>query len=357
MEKVKIAIVGLNFGNAIVRKLLELEAKGESPMEIAGICDTNPERFAVVERSNGRTFRHYASVDEVLADPEVEAVGLFIGPNGRAKVIRKILAAGKDVMTTKPFEADPAEAKAILAEARALGRIVHANSPAPGLPDDLASIARWREERGLGQPVAAYCETYANYRESPDGSWYDDPALCPVAPVLRIGIYLLNDLVWLFGRAASVAVQETRLFTKRPTSDNATLSIRFESGALATVFASFCVRDGSPWGNQLVVHFENGTVFRNMAVARREDGGAEMELVVADPADERGCAQRSVHAERVVARRVSGSYDWEGFAKAVRREPDAPAYADDDLVVEPIRILVAMKKAAKTHRETPVEHL
>ena len=348
MEKVRIVIVGLHFGAAIVRQLMELEARGASPMEIVGICDLDPARFDVVERDTHRTFRRYASLDEVLGDPAVEAVGLYIGPNGRAKVLRKILAAGKDVMTTKPFETNPEEAAAVLAEVRRLGRVIHANSPSPGLPDDLATIRRWREGHALGRPISAYCESYASYREVADGSWYDDPALCPVAPVLRLGIYLLNDLVWLFGRAASVSVQESRIFTKRPTPDNAMLSIRFENGALATVFASFCVRDGNPWQNQLVAHFENGTVYRNMATVRREDGGAELSLVCAKPGEEFPCAHYGEIAETAVARTLTGTYDWEGFARAVRREPGAPAYESDDLVVEPIRILRAMAEAERS---------
>ena len=354
-DPVPIVLVGLRFGAAIARQLEELGRGADPPVRLAGLCDADPERLAAVAGSLGGNLRRYASLAEVLADPAVPAVGLFTGPNGRARLLREILAAGKDCMTTKPFETDPDAAAAVLAEARRLGRVVHLNSPAPRPAADMAAIARWRDEHALGRPVAAQAATYANYREEPDGSWYDDPARCPVAPIFRLGIYLVNDLVTVFGRAAAVTVHESRLFTGRPTGDNALLSIRFESGALASVFSSFCVRDGRPWSNELSLHFENGTVLRNAGAAHAH--GEDAELALVQPTDSLLCAEHPAFVERLRVREGSGRYDWAGFAAAVRREPGAPLhYASDDLVVEPLRIVEAMRAAAETRRETPVRH-
>ncbi len=95
-------------------------------------------------------------------------------------------------MTTKPFELDPKAAMATLREARRRHRIIHLNCPAPLLSPDLEQIERWREEFQLGKPVGARADAWTNYREKADGSWYDDPKLCPVAPIFRIGIYLIT---------------------------------------------------------------------------------------------------------------------------------------------------------------------
>ena len=351
-EPVPIVVVGLHFGAGIARRLEDLGRAADAPVRLAGLCDADPARLSAVSASLGYRHRRYASLAEVLADPDVPAVGLFTGPNGRARLLRDILAAGKDCMTTKPFETDPEAAASILAEARRLGRVIHLNSPAPRTPDDLAAIGRWREEHRLGRPVVALASAYANYRETADGSWYDDPARCPVAPIIRLGIYLLNDLVAVFGRAAAVSVHESRLFTGRPTPDNALLSIRFESGALASVFSSFCVRDGRPWANDLQIHFENGTVLRNVGTAIAHGEGAELALV--QPTDSILCAEHPAVVERLRVHAESGLYDWAGFAAAVRHEPDAPRYASDDLVVEPLRIIEAMRIASQTGREAPI---
>ena len=102
-----------------------------------------------------------------------------------------------------------------------------------------------------------------NYHEQADGRWYDDPRQCPVAPIFRLGIYLINDLVRLFGDAETVQVLQSRIRTGRPTADNAQLGIRFRNGVLANIYASFCVGDGDYEPDSLVLKFENGTIYRN----------------------------------------------------------------------------------------------
>lgn len=74
-------------------------------------------------------------------------------------------------------------------------------------------------------PLGARADIWASYREQADGTWYDDPQKCPVAPVFLLGIYLINDLIQLFGPVRDVQVLQSRLSTGRPTADNGQLSL------------------------------------------------------------------------------------------------------------------------------------
>ena len=112
MKTVDIVVVGLHFGAHIVDGLMKQSAKG-SRVRLVGVCDADPARLESVATKHG--LARYGSLDEVLADGNVQAVGLFTGPVGRAALLRRIIKAGKDVMTTKPFETDPDAAAAILA--------------------------------------------------------------------------------------------------------------------------------------------------------------------------------------------------------------------------------------------------
>ena len=282
----------------------------------------------------------YTDLDKLLQNEEIPTIGLFTGPVGRAGLLDRIIEAGKDVITTKPFENDPAAATDVLEKAKRLGRVIHLNSPNPGLSPDLAAIQRWRNELDMGAPVAARADVWAHYREEADGSWYDDPAKCPAAPILRLGIYLINDLVRLFGRARRVGVMSTRLFTGRPTADNAQLAIEFENGALATVFAGFCVRDGDHYRNSLIVNFERGTVYRNVGPERNGDD-TKLSVVVNDDV-----WQPRRIADGTTVQIHSGGYDWAGFAAAVHGEADAPTY-EIAHIVEPLRIIAAMAEAER----------
>ena len=221
-KKIDIVIVGLNFGCRIVENLV---ADGGHPsIRLAGVCDIDRSKAKAVSAEYGN-IPVYETLDDVLADKSIPAIGLFTGPTGRASLLRRIINAGKDVITTKPFETDPDAAERIMKEAVQRNKAIHLNSPSPGISPDLAVIERWRTEFCLGRPVAARADVWANHREQADGLWYDDPEQCPAAPLTRLGIYLVNDLVRLLGKARRVCAFSTRLFTGRPTADNAHVSI------------------------------------------------------------------------------------------------------------------------------------
>lgn len=337
IKKIPIAIVGLNFGRWIIDRLLKPGA-GQDHFEIAAVCDLDAVKAQEMAAKSGA--RIYANLDDVLADPAIPAVGLFTGPVGRAELIRKIIRAGKHVMTTKPFELDAQKALDVLAEARKLGRVVHLNSPSALLPPDLQQIKKWQDQYQLGRPVGCRAETYASYNESADGSWYDDAERCPVAPVFRIGIYLINDLVQLFGEAQSLQVLESRIRTGRPTPDNAQVSILFKNGAIANIFASLCVDDGQRWENSLTLNFENGTIYRNvgpMLFGRHQGELSKLHLVAMR--DGKPLIERSEYSGG------NEEYPWAAFYRAIHGEViEAPA----DVIAAGIHIVTAMKRAEKS---------
>ena len=336
MSRIRIGVVGLNFGRHIVKELTE--GPGKAWFELAAVCDLDREKAAGVAAAHG--VKAFSSIDDLLADDGIPAIGLFTGPVGRAGLISRIVRAGRDVMTTKPFETDPAAAYRVLREAEGLGRVVHLNSPAPLWPPDLAAIQHWRREHDLGRPVACNLAVWVRYREEAKGDWYDDPAQCPVAPVFRLGIYLINDMVRLLGEAERVNVVSSRLFTGRPTADNGLLSLRFRSGAVGSVFASFCVEDGDIYRNSMVLNFERGTVYRNVGALRRTQERGKMGLALVMGSNDGGSR---VVAETTVSE-GSGAYQWEAFARAVRGEKLADAVTKEE-VVAGLRVLEAMREA------------
>ncbi len=331
MEKrIPIGIVGLNFGHHIIESL---QTRPECrDFEIVAVCDLDAAKAQKMAQKLG--VRAFSNFEEFLSAPGIETVGLFTGPLGRAGLVRHLIEAGKDVITTKPFENDPQAAWDVLCEAEKLGRVVHLNSPAPLLPPDLAQIAAWRQQFGLGRAVACRADVWVSYREQADGSWYDEPEKCPVAPIFRLGIYLINDLVQIFGPAQTVQVLHSRLFEGRPTPDNAQLGILFQNGGLANVFASFCVDDGDYYRDSLTLNFENGTIYRNAGPQRCGD---ELSLVMAQNGD------RTIVAHAEVSAR-SGNYQWENFARAVRGEKLKNATTPAE-VVAGLQIIQAMARA------------
>ena len=280
------------------------------------VCDQLEERARKLGEFCGA--KAVTDLADVLADPEIEAVALFTGPKGRALLAERILLSGKHLLTTKPFELDAVDGERVLKLARESNRVVHLNSPSPLPAGDVLQILKWQRELNLGRIVALRAETWANYREQADGGWYDDDSSCPAAPITRLGIYFLNDFFPLLGQVKRVLVMQSRLFTGRPTADNAQISAEFEDGALANVFASFCIQDGEPYRDDVTMNFESGTIrrriFRTMDRRMHVDH-AELTLNRMGYPEEKLILPGGEYA---------GWYQWEAFIKAVRGDNSIP---------------------------------
>ncbi|MGB8352258.1 MAG: Gfo/Idh/MocA family oxidoreductase [Chthoniobacteraceae bacterium] len=335
--RIKIGLVGLNFGRHIVDHLISGPAS--EFFELTALCDIDRERMA--ESARKAPVACYDNLDDILADPNVEAVGLFTKPGGRAKLLEKIVRSGRHVFTTKPLEFDPEAAKSALEEAKTLGMVIHCNSPGVVPTDDLMLIKKWEQEHSLGHPIAARAELWASYREVSDGSWYDDPESCPAAPVYRLGIYVINDLVRLWGKVDSVQLTQSRIFTQRPTVDNAQLALLFENKAIANVFASFCVDDGNPYANSMTLNYENGTIYRNAGPAWLAADGNSCRMALVQKRD----GQCRIVEEAFVESK-SGAYQWEHFARAIRGEVQLNSLTPDEMV-EGIRVIGSVVKAQR----------
>jgi len=340
-------VVGLRFGRYIVEEQL-LKGPGGEHVELIGVCDLD--QALAGEVAGLHQLRHYESLDTVLADPSVEAVGLFTGPDGRADLIRSIIRAGKHVMTTKPLEVDAAAALAVLREARELGKAVHLNSPGP-LPDpETGQIMEWTREFDLGRPVSLHWETYADYFNDADGSWYDDPERCPVAPIFRLGIYGINQTVRLCGPVAQVNVVSSRIRTGRPTADNATMSLLFSNGVVGSIHASFCVKSDYPYPDNLTINYERGSVTTDPSeVNQHGTCGRKVSLKVLGEDGQVVVREASFGQDG-----LSGAYQWDAFHRAVRHGGVVPGEITPEQIVAGLQVIRAMAEAEKTGRTIPI---
>lgn len=331
-SRLRLGLVGLNFGRHICEGLV---TNPQLPVQLAKVCDLDPAR--VQEMAAKYHVPISPSLEALLADPEIDVIGLYTGPNGRAELIRRIIRAGKDVMTTKPFEVDPEAALAVLREARELGRVVHMNSPNPRPFGEMAIIKKWIEAGAIGRPTLAHADVWAYYGPTPaDGTWYDDPIRCPVAPIFRLGIYPLNGLLTIFAAPVSVQVTHARVETQRCTPDNACLTIAFADGAIANIMASFVVGGVDYYKNALTVAGTKGVIYyRTGPKSRSNPAEAKVVLSTADRLEEETV---QVHA---------GEYDWDFFAQRVRGEVKQDETSPEQIVAA-LRVVQAMGQAERS---------
>jgi predicted dehydrogenase len=334
-----IGFVGLGFGAYIAETLMT--GSGKDFFTVQSVCDTDAGK--AVEFGQRHGLKVHGSLDELLADDSIPVVALFSGPNGRAALLRRIIRAGKDVMTTKPFELDPVAARDVLNEANSLGRVIHVNSPGAEMSAYLRQIQLWQEKYDLGRPVGCRGEMLVSYREKADGRWLDDPAQAPAAPIFRLGIYMLSDLIRLFGRINKVQTLSSRIFTERPTADNAQLNMLFENSALGNLYATFGVDNGQHYAGSLILHYERGTIHRNMRPVAY--GHAEETSRLSLTAFTK---EKEVFTKEYESAEAAGSYQWEAFHAAIMKSREVPTPVED--IVHGVEVLAAMAQAERTGR-------
>lgn len=326
-RRINMLLVGLNFGKWVMENEV-LGGQGKDYVNIVALCDLNKEKVDALAAQWGARAEY--DLDAALRREDIEAVLLITGPVGRARLIDKCLDAGKAVLTTKPFDPSSTETLRVLSKAQALGIPVYMNSPYPTTPPEIAQIRDWVDQYRLGRPVGYRASCTCSYREKPDGSWYDDPEKCPAAPIYRLGIYLINDLCRLLPPVEEVGLLQSRLFTGRPTADNALLSLLHVGGTVGSLYCSFCVGDKQVYRNTLELNFEQGTIYKNVGPLSDSEGeGISLRLVV--PQD-----QGTRVIEKVVDKPPAG-YPWKLFHDAVRGMP-----ADDAVTPEQVAAAIAV---------------
>ena len=110
MKPIKLAIVGLGRAGKGMH-LAELAGK-DSMFEIYAVCDIIEERRKEV--SEKYNCKAYASIEEVIADPEVEIVDIATRSCDHFTHAMMALKAGKNVFLEKPICCNYADAKALM---------------------------------------------------------------------------------------------------------------------------------------------------------------------------------------------------------------------------------------------------
>jgi predicted dehydrogenase len=112
------AVLGLGMGRYHAN-LIE-KAPG---LKLVALCDANPEALARCEGKYTKAAR-YTSINQLLADPNVQGISVVLPHDQHAKVAIRLLKAKRHVVLDKPFCLTVAEGKRMIAAARANRRLL-----------------------------------------------------------------------------------------------------------------------------------------------------------------------------------------------------------------------------------------
>lgn len=194
-----------------------------------------------------------ATPDEIIADPDIDAVLNLTIPAAHADVSLTALKSGKHVYSEKPFVTDLTEGRRILELAASRGLKV-------GIAPDTFFGGRWQTLRKLldagviGEPhgVSAFVPTSGVERHHPNPDFYYAKG---GGPLMDLGPYYLAAMVFCLGPVARVAGlgrrrTQSRMIENGPRNgetipvqvDTHSLSlIEFENGIAGQMMVSFDV--------------------------------------------------------------------------------------------------------------------
>jgi len=221
-------------------------------IEVVALADLVLERAK--ERAEQFNIPKVYSVEELLADPEIEVVLNLTVPQVHAPLNKRALEAGKHVYCEKPFGVHREEAFEVLELARQKNFRVGC-APDTFLGAGIQTSLQLIREGAIGQLVGASAFMLSAGHESwhPDPEFYYKPG---GGPMLDMGPYYITALVSLMGPVRRVAgisriTRPQRTITSQPkygetiqveTPTHITGAVEFANGAIATVTMSFDVQ-------------------------------------------------------------------------------------------------------------------
>lgn len=120
MNQVRIGVLG---AARIVTSALLAPARGNPDVTVAATAARDPARAAAFARRH-RIPRVHSTYDELLADPDLDAVYIPLPNSLHCPWTLRALAAGKHVLCEKPFAANAGEAEQMASAAARSGRVL-----------------------------------------------------------------------------------------------------------------------------------------------------------------------------------------------------------------------------------------
>lgn len=286
----RVALLGA--GN-IARAHLEALARVDRA-EVVGIFDQDQSRAR--ERAEAyRVGRVYASWRDLLEDDAVNCVAVLLPSDVHERYTIEALGAGKHVVCEKPLGHSIGECDRMLATAEKAGRRlfpVH-NRVYDWAAERMGEIVRAGQ---IGEVILAQSNGYEGAETVHVRPWLATPR-GGGGVLLAQSVHPAYLLRWILGDVARVSCQFGDLKVVDMTAeDTAVATLKFASGALAELTATFGIAHG-PFDHQIMLHGRDGYLELRMsrgnlaqpqtlmAIAPQIFGDKELHQVEVQPSD------------------------------------------------------------------------
>lgn len=172
----------------------------------------------------------YGTVEELLADPEVNAVYIATPPHLHAEQTMAAARAGKRVLVEKPMAMNTAECEAMIATCQEAGVSLHVAYYRRFYPKFVTAKQRL-QEGAIGTILGARLLMCTMGAAS---GWRVDPAISGGGHFLDVGSHRLDMLLYLLGDVAEVLGFAENRLGHHSAENDVVIALRMASGALVS---------------------------------------------------------------------------------------------------------------------------
>jgi predicted dehydrogenase len=234
---IRAAIVGLGrWGRALVSAAAG-EAGSKPDSDLQFVLGTTRTRKSAEAFCRERQITLVDSYDEILRDPDIDAVVLATPHSQHQAQALAAIAARKHVFVEKPLTLDLASARAVADAAHRSGLILAVGLTRrfhPSIGELRARVADGR----LGNVTALVAQhTTSTAQFIAADNWRAAAEEAPGGAFTAVGVHALDHMIEFAGR-----VRDVRAITARnypgPSDDTTTVMLRFANGATGLIFCS-----------------------------------------------------------------------------------------------------------------------
>lgn len=210
-------------------------------------CDEIPERAQEFAAKYGIP-KAYTSIDELLADPEIQAVSVCLPSGMHSETVIRASNAGKHAMTEKPMDITLPKIDAMIAATRSNGTKLGVIFQRRTQPVWI-KVRETVQSGKLGKLVLgdAYIKYYRSQEYYDSGAWRGTWALDGGGALMNQGVHLVDILQWVMGPVDTLFSFADHLARDIEVEDTTVSALRFKNGAFGTLQGATSVIGSAEW--------------------------------------------------------------------------------------------------------------
>jgi predicted dehydrogenase len=216
--------------------------------------------------------RSYRTEDDLLADPEVEAVYIASPVFCHAKQIKMAAEAGKHILCEKPLTLDLKQARDAVAVCRK-HHVFLQEGYMMKFHGAHVKIKQLIDDGRLGKIVYMRAQLSCWYPKI-DGAWRQDPKKGGGGSLADMASHLYDLMEFFGGPIRRITALTGNLVQEYRSEDASTTLLELQSGAQATVDCFFCIPDEAS-RTRLEIYGSQGAILTEGTIGQSTGGKAE----------------------------------------------------------------------------------